>query len=256
MKNNQLSFTDLLEKAKLFEPILKTQKENIAKSDLWYPYGTLNNFQHLLPFDECSFRIPIVENTRIADVGAADGDLSFFLSTMGYEMTIIDFGPTNFNGLKGAKLLIDTYYPKVKLIECDLDSQFNLETNIRYDLIFFLGIIYHLKNPFYILEKFSKISRFMFLSTRVARFIEVHNDSLQNRIDVSEYSVSYLLESTELNNDATNYWIFSTTGLKRILDRSGWKIIKFFTVGDTSTSNQYDNYHDERAFCLLESQRI
>lgn len=260
MKNpEQPSFAELLEKAKQFEPVLKKQKEALAKADFWYPYGTLNNFQHLLPFDQCAFRMPAAPGTRIADVGAADGDLSFFLSSLGYDATIIDFGPTNFNGLRGAKLLADAHYPSVAVTECDLDSQFKRETNQVYDVIFFLGILYHLKNPFYILETFSKMSRFMFLSTRVAKFFDITSGDraiLRNHIDVSNFSVSYLLGPTESNNDATNYWIFSITGLQRILDRSGWNILKLYTVGDTSASNQRDNNHDERAFCLLESKVI
>src|SRR6185437_3180823 len=39
----------------------------------------------------------------------------------------------------------------------------------KYDLIFFLGILYHLKNPFYALESLAKVTRHMLISTRVAK---------------------------------------------------------------------------------------
>lgn len=86
--------------------------------------------------------------TWVAHVSAADGDLFFSLSTLGYDATIIDFGPTNFNSLKGANLLADAHYPSVAITECDLDSQFMRGTKQVYDIIFFLGIVYHLKNHF------------------------------------------------------------------------------------------------------------
>jgi len=42
---------------------------------------------------------------KIADLGGADGDLAFFLETLGFDLDIIDHAPTNFNHLKGAQLL-------------------------------------------------------------------------------------------------------------------------------------------------------
>src|SRR5208337_1906238 len=77
--------------------------------------------------------------------GAADGDLAFFLEREGWEMTIIDNPPTNFNGLRGAWLLKQTLHSSVEIHEMDLDSQFVMPGT--FDVVFFFGILYHLKNP-------------------------------------------------------------------------------------------------------------
>jgi len=45
------------------------------------------------------------------------------------------------------------------------------------------------------------------------------------------------VDPAETNNDATNYWIFSQEGLRRIIRRTGWEVRDFITVGDTRNSD-------------------
>src|SRR5688500_13064302 len=92
---------------------------------------------------------------RAADIGAADGDISFFLEQEGWDMTIVDNPPTNWNGLKGAKLFRDATGSKAHIQEMDLDSQFLLGET--YPLVFLMGILYHLKNPSYVLESLASL---------------------------------------------------------------------------------------------------
>jgi hypothetical protein len=61
-----------------------------------------------------------------------------------------------------------------------------------------------------------------------------------------------LLAPQECNNDDTNFWIFTDEGLKRLADRTGWKVLSYLTVGETKSSTPADPDRDERAFCLLE----
>jgi hypothetical protein len=135
----------------------------------------------------------------------------------------------------------------VTVHDVDLDSQFALPSE-HYDLVFLLGILYHLKNPFYVLEALSHRADRLLLSTRVARYA---GDS----IGIRELCVAYLLDPHEANNDATNYWIFSEAGLSRLISRTGWVIEEYLTVGDTERSNPASNEHDERAYALLRSTR-
>ena len=214
----------------------------------WYPYGTQNNFIHLkdlfneFPLDQ------LTTEKFVADIGAADGDLAFFMQSLGYSVDIIDYAPTNYNGIRGVRALVDrlNVADAVRVYEVDIDSQFTLPQQ-GYDLVFLLGILYHLKNPYFILEKLSKIATHVVLSTRVARY-------LPDGRSIKGSSVAYLLDLDESNNDATNYWIFSETGLNRLVHRSGWRILASKTVGDTITSNPSDPHRDERCFMLLKSK--
>ena len=67
--------------------------------------------------------------------------------------------------------------------------------------------------------------------------------------------VAFLLNPKESNGDDTNYWIFSETGLRRLLDRTGWDICHFATSGSRFRSNPASGGADQRAFCLLRSKR-
>ncbi len=130
----------------------------------------------------------------------------------------------------------------------NLDSYFNLPAS-TCDLIFFLGILYHLKNPFFVLESLSKVTRYLLISTRVARFAPQGEP-------VKDLPIAYLLHPEETNNDSTNYWIFSETGLMRLFERTGWDVLISRNVGDTQTSDPARPDRDERCFALLISRHM
>jgi len=234
--------------ASAFSEKLKNLKAKLHVDFPWYPYDTFGNFWIIEPIITEKTDFLFYPKKKYADIGAADGDLSFFLESLGNDCDIYDNAPTNMNGLHGANRLKEALNSSVNIIECDLDSQFDVEQ--KYDLIFFFGILYHLKNPFFVLEKLSSVSSYMFLSTRIARHFRA------DAKNVSHVPAAYLVAPYELNNDPSNFWIFSDAGLKRIIDRTGWDVIGYRTVGDTVDSNPYDDDRDERAFALLKSRRF
>jgi tRNA (mo5U34)-methyltransferase len=233
--------------AKFSEQIRKIKSE-LDVDFPWYPYDTFSNIWHLEPIVTEEADTLFIPGKKYADIGAGDGDLSFYFESLGNECDIYENATTNMNGLRGAYRMKKVLTSAVNIIQCDLDSQFDVQ--FRYDLIFFLGILYHLKNPFFVLEKLSKVSSYMFVSTRIARHFQANGQ------DVSAFPATYLLAPDELNNDATNFWIFTDAGLKRILDRTGWEMISYRTVGDTVHSNPSDMNCDERAFAFLRSRRL
>lgn len=216
----------------------------------WYGYDTMANLHMLeqLLSDICPELFSSVSGP-ILDIGAADGDFAFFLESLGFDVDIVDLPSTNWNGLRGAYELKRRLDSAVDIHEIDLDSAFQLPDQ-QYDLVIFLGILYHLKNPFYVLERLSASSKRMVLSTRIAR-----QTADEERL-LEDIPVAYLVDELECNNDPTNFWIFSRLGLERILKRSGWKTVNFITVGDTAESNPRENEHDERAFVFAESTRF
>ena len=183
----------------------------------------------------------------VLDIGAADGDLSFFLERLGFTPEIIDHGPTNFNNLRGARRLAQHLGSSVVIHDVNLDSYFSMPA-ASYDLVFFLGILYHLKNPYLVMESLAKITRFMLVSTRVARFAP-------NGQAIADIPVAYLVSPSESNNDFTNYWTFSEAGLTRLFDRTGWDVLISLSVGDTKRSDPARADRDERAFALLRSRQ-
>jgi 2-polyprenyl-3-methyl-5-hydroxy-6-metoxy-1,4-benzoquinol methylase len=248
----------LQERAVSFGRSLKLQRQQLAPPEFWYPYGTMSNFDVINSLLTGKNRTLLrdINPKRAADIGGADGDVAFFLEQEGWDMTIIDNPPTNWNGLRGAKLFKEATGSKVQIVETDLDAQFTLTND--YDLVFFMGILYHLKNPFFALERLSAHARHAIISTRVMRWSKpvssTKHDSNARQL-LEHLPVAYLLDWSECNNDPTNFWIFSDAGLRRILDRSGWIIRDYLIIGEKENADPFNAQNDARAFALLESRR-
>jgi hypothetical protein len=146
----------------------------------------------------------------------------------------------------------------VDIHEVDLDARFDLPGE-RYGLAFFLGILYHLKNPLGALESLARSARYALVSTRIARYnlapkAPTTGPVNMARVVLQSIPLAYLVDTFETNNDPTNYWMFSEAGLRRVLDRAGWDVLDFITLGNTTTSDPATNAGDERAFCLVRSR--
>ena len=216
----------------------------------WYPYDTLSSLGHcdqLLRGANRTLFGPRGEGRKVLDVGCADGELAFFLESLGYRVTAVDHPVYNHNGLRGARALKAALGSAVELVELDLDRPFQLPGG-PYDFAFFLGTLYHLRNPFHVLEELAKSATYCFLSTRIARRFP------GGAAMPKDVALAYLVDEAELNNDESNYFIFSEPGLRLALKRTYWDVLEFLSVGDTRHSDPVRADRDERAFCFMRSR--
>lgn len=183
---------------------------------------------------------------KMLDVGCGDGELSFLFASLGSQITAIDLPSSNFNWMTGVRALRGRLNISIDIREMDVDSRFDLDGE-PYGLALLLGILYHLKNPFHVLETLAKNARYCVLSTRVAA-------RSMAGTPMREEPLVYLLDHREANNDPTNYWVFSHQGLLRFAKRTGWRILDWRSVGCLSDSNQAASDADERMFLFLRSQ--
>ena len=233
--------------APAFNLQLKEIKKNLNVEFEWYRYDSMAHFD-FIPTLFGALKNDIFLNIKsIADFGGADGDMSLYLASLGYKVDMYDYGPTNINQLQAARYMKKHLNSSANIYEVDLDTQFSLQGN--YDFTFFLGILYHLKNPFYALEHLSRHTRYLVVSTRVARYFRV------GREEIADLPSAYLLGPEESNNDSTNYWIFTQSGYERLVRRAGWNILSQF-AHEVPYSNPQDDHLDERSYLLLESQRF
>lgn len=217
----------------------------------FYPYDILANCVHLdsLLVGEKRDLDRLVRGMPVADIGAADGDLSFALEgVLGWRMDIIDNAATNANGLRAARAMSDALGSEATIHDVDLDGNFDLPRE-RYGLVLLLGTLYHLQSPLRVLRVLAERSGHCIISTRIARHAG------PARMAIADLPVAYLVGPTELNADPTNYWILSQAGLERLVQRAGWAIEAKLNVGDTTDSDPVSAEHDERCFMLLRSER-
>jgi hypothetical protein len=238
-----------------FQRKLNAVKESLGAQDFpWYPYDTFGSTRPLdallLP-NSVELLKKLAGNQPVLDVGCGDGELSFFLESCmdspNCQIDAVDYPPTNHNGMRGIRRLKEALGSKVAIHEMDIDDGLNLPRPL-YGLTLLLGILYHLKNPFRVLERLAEHSQFCLLSTRVAQ-------TTPRGARMGDEALAYLVGEYELNADESNYWIFSEAGLRRILERTGWKVHGLVKTGNTANSEPVRLDRDERATCLIESLR-
>lgn len=248
--NPAVRFSGLVRKGLSFRRHFDAAKQLVGRRDFeWYPYDSFTNLfqlQTLMRATGLSLG-QMVSVQRVIDIGAADGALSFFLESLGYNIDCWDCSSTNMNRMRGLDSLAKILGSKVEIHDVDLDGRF--EFSRQYGLALFLGCLYHLKNPFYALETLGRHARFCFLSTRVARL------SGNREIRLDTMPVAWLLDAGECNSDKTNYWIFSPPGLLMLARRAGWRVLASLCSGP-SDSDPASRDGDERMFLLLESNRF
>jgi tRNA (mo5U34)-methyltransferase len=245
----RLDVIELHRRADEFRRKLEAAKRKLGSRDLpWYPYDTLLLFPVLekMLTGERRYLLDLAGSRPVLDIGCGDGDLSFLFESLGCRVHALDYSATNYNQMHGVAALKRELGSTVDIHEVNLDEQFNLPQD-GYGLAICLGVLYHLKNPYYVLEKLARSAHYCLLSTRVARLSPDH------KTDLLSLPVAYLVDEQETNNDPTNFWIFSETGLKRILKRTGWEICDYLTIGPQKDSDPVSGKRDQRAFCLLRS---
>jgi tRNA (mo5U34)-methyltransferase len=242
---------ELSHTADRFKKKLEALKQQLGPQEFeWYPYdsfGYISRLDLLLKGRLAVVRA-LAGDEPVLDAGCGDGALSYFMESLGCQVDAIDNPPTNHSGMQGVRKLKEAMGSSVAIHQMDIDAQFELPSE-RYGLSLLLGILYHLKNPFYVLEKLAGHTYYCLLGTRVARVTP-------KGAPMRREPLAYLVDEMETNGDPTNFWIFSEEGLRRIVQRAGWEIREFMTAGCLVDSDPVRGDRDERAFCLLESRLL
>jgi len=181
----------------------------------------------------------------VLDAGCGDGDLSFFFESLGCDVLAMDNWNPNFKRDERISRSPRALESKVEFRMCDFDGGVDLRGR-TFGLALCLGVLYHLKNPYGVLETLARHVRYCVLSTRIAQVTP-------RGTPINSDPVAYLLDPFEANNDASNYWVFSEPGLHRILSRTGGMcaITRHWVSGWVESS---DSARDQRAFCMLRSK--
>jgi 2-polyprenyl-3-methyl-5-hydroxy-6-metoxy-1,4-benzoquinol methylase len=235
----------------LFQNKLHSAKQRLHQDIPWYAYDTLGSWCRLDQMFGERWRRILHQLTiePLLDIGCADGDLAFFLDSLGHRVHAIDWPATNHNGMRGVRALKTALASSVEIHEVDMDSQFQMPVS-DCGLALMLGVLYHLKNPVFVLEKLAQHCRYCIFSTTVTRFTP------DRQTDLQDIPVAYLLDDGELNSDPTNHWVFSEACLRRLFKKTHWEILEYATRGNTKKSVPDSALHQLRAFGILKSTQL
>lgn len=248
-KRSGIGKTKYYLKRRVFCDRINTIKKGLEKSVSFYPYSILSNLDHLdnLLHDIGLQTEDVLAARTVNDIGGADGDLAFYCEFLGAEkVNLIDHAPTNFNQLKGATKLKEVLTSKVNIFDIDLHNPNGWQSVEESQISIFLGILYHLQNPFLALSELSKKSKYLLISTKVFDVV--------NSQDVSSTRCAYFYNPGECNQDPTNWWCFTDECLRSLIERSGWEIISYKRIGCENNAEPADIKKDGRAFAYLKSK--
>src|SRR5262245_40954286 len=110
----------LLREALAFRDRLEQVKARVASPGFeWYPYGSLNNFFPIEKLLTSAGRdLPgLAAGLPVVDVGCADGELAFFLESLGCQVSVYDQPATNHNGMRGVRTLKEALRSTIEILE-------------------------------------------------------------------------------------------------------------------------------------------
>jgi tRNA (mo5U34)-methyltransferase len=84
-----------------------------------------------------------LDGLRVLDIGCSDGFFSFEMERRGAEVVAIDFVPETYTGFATARRILGS------AVEYRMDNVYNLnpEAYGQFDVVLFLGVLYHLRKP-------------------------------------------------------------------------------------------------------------
>jgi len=182
-------------------------------------------------------RLDISDNCqrlRVLDLGTRDGFFAFELEKRGAEVIAVDYYPADSTGFKVASELLNS---KVTYIQ---DNIYNIskEKYGTYDIILFLGLLYHLRDPLLALDIIRDICRNeLYLETYVIDNAFLLPDGGK----VPLHSISEKLQDIplmeffprdSLNKDFSNYWGANFKCVELMLIESNFSIVEKGLYGD------------------------
>lgn len=154
--------------------------------------------------------LPSLKNKQVLDIGAASGWYSLECEKLGAQVFSINKDSGHNAQIKEVVRLTEA---NIKTYNLDL---FNMEVNHKFDIVLFLGVLYHMKNPYLGIEK-------CFSVTKDLCVIETHVDDNDLHSSASKKSYMRFIPDDSLNNDKTNWWAPSAQCVIDMCDSVGFK---------------------------------
>jgi tRNA (mo5U34)-methyltransferase len=157
-----------------------------------------------------------LDGRRALDVGAWDGFYSFELERRGAEVLATDHFSWSGEGWgtkDGFLLARDALGSQVRDLDIDPTELTPEAVGGQFDLVLFLGVLYHLRDPMTVLDRLRSVTAGMLvLETEVGMLL-------------SRRPAAAFYPGTELNNDPTNWWAPNVAAMTGMLRAAGFREI-------------------------------
>lgn len=159
---------------------------------------------------------------RALDIGCKDGFYAFELERRGARVVGLDYAEPTVTGFSIAAEVLGSGVEHVVANVYDLSP----ERHGLFDLVLFLGVLYHLRNPMLALDRIRRVARpgaLVFVETAV---------SVDPAVADLEMPVWQFFPRDSLHRDATSKWAPNLAGLKSVLEECQFEVLEVVRAGE------------------------
>lgn len=190
--------------------------------------------------DSNRMKLPILERLglpqdcrglRVLDIGCSDGYFSFEMERRGAEVMAMDFVPADYTGFEVARTILGSE------VEYRMGNVYGLdpETVGQFDLVLFLGVLYHLRKPLVALDAIRSVLKpggRLFLATlMIDDFLLLPDGSSTTLREVApvleDIPLWQAYPRDTLNGDFTNCFAPNRAALVAALEEAEFEVTSF-----------------------------
>lgn len=171
---------------------------------------------------------------RVLDVGCSDGFFSFEMEKRGAEVVAIDFVPEDYSGFATASRIIGSG------VEYRMDNIYNVapERYGYFDVILFMGVLYHLRNPLGGLDALRSVMKEgaqLFVGTMmIDEYLQLPDGTVASLADLNpillDVPIWQAYPRDSLNGDFTNCFAPNKAALVAALEEARFRVEAVQTV--------------------------
>jgi tRNA (mo5U34)-methyltransferase len=171
---------------------------------------------------------------RALDIGCSDGYFSFEMERRGAQVVAIDFVPETYTGFATVRKILGS------AIEYRMDNVYNLtpESYGTFDVVLFLGVLYHLRKPLAALDSIRSVMKAgakLFVGTMMIDEYFLLPDGSVTNLDavnpiLKDIPLWQAYPRDTLNGDYTNCFAPNRRGLEAALQEAQFSVDEMRTV--------------------------
>jgi tRNA (mo5U34)-methyltransferase len=164
--------------------------------------------------------LPDVRGKKVLDVGTRDGFFAFELERQGAEVLAVDYADMDLTGFAAAKRIYGSRVEYLQANIYDLDP----ERIGTFDIVLFLGVLYHLRHPLLALDRLRSLCRELLIvesltcDARVFTGFETGQPLAELAPRLTDVPIAQFLPVGRYHSDPTNKWVPSMACLRALLE--------------------------------------
>ena len=176
---------------------------------------------------------------RVLDLGTRDGYFAFELERRGAEVTAIDYVPDTATGFR---VCADLLGSRVRFIHANIydigPDEFGM-----FDIVLFLGLIYHLPDPLEALHRVRSVARGQLCveSHVIDNALLLEDGSTVTLASIApgleRLPLMQFFKGRSLRGDPTNYWGPTLVALEAMITEALFKVTSSTHIGDRGIVN-------------------